>query len=158
MESKPVPTVCLIAFAAAGTVAVSTFLVAQQPVVNVWPVQGNVSMLVGAGPNVAVQVGKDGVLIVDAPQAVFVPPAMAAVRTLSEKPLRYIVNTSGDAEHRDGTPTLVGANGGRGTGGAPFAGLGFTRPSVVAHGNVLSRLNPSGGQLRAPAAALPTTT
>jgi len=35
------------------------------PTIEVWPVRDNVFMLVGAGGNTTVQVGSDGVLVVD---------------------------------------------------------------------------------------------
>jgi glyoxylase-like metal-dependent hydrolase (beta-lactamase superfamily II) len=129
---------------------------AQQPRLNVLPVQGSVSMLVGGGANVTLQTGKDGVLLVDTPPAALVPQALAEIRRLSDRPLRYIVNTSLDAEHIGGNAALVGPAAGRGTGGAPFGTIGFTRPAIVAQENVLNRL--SASQPPTPAAMLPTTT
>ena len=126
---------------------------------NVLPVQGNVYMLVGAGPNITVQIGKDGVLLVDTPPAALVPQVMVEIRKLSDKPIRHIVNTSLDAEHMGGNAALVGPAAARGSGGAPFGTLGFARPAILAHENVLNRLsNPPAGQPATPAAALPTTT
>ena len=52
-------------------------------------VQGNIYMLVGAGGNVTVQVGADGVLLVDTRFAPMAPKILAAVRKLSDKPIRY---------------------------------------------------------------------
>ena len=125
--------------------------------IDVLPVQGNVYMIGGGGPNVAAQVGRDGVLLVDAPQAGSAAAVIAAVRRLSDKAVRYVISTSADAEHRDGLPSFIPVTG-RGTGGAPFAALGLTRPAIVAHEKVLDRLNPPGRPPLAPAAALPTTT
>ncbi|PYS07115.1 MAG: hypothetical protein DMG17_31235, partial [Acidobacteria bacterium] len=50
-------------------------------------VQGNIYMLVGAGGNVTVQVGADGVLLVDTQFAPMAPKILAAVRKLSDKPI-----------------------------------------------------------------------
>src|SRR5690242_11595836 len=145
------------ALAVAGAVTVlSSFTAAQQPRLNVLPVQGSVSMLVGAGANVTLQIGKDGVLLVDTPPAALVPQALAEIRRLSDRPLRYIVNTSLDGEHIGGNAALVGPAAARGTGGAPFGTIGFTRPAIVAQENVLNRL--SASQPPTPAAMLPTTT
>jgi len=113
-------------------------------------------MLVGAGANLTLQIGKDGVLLVDSPAAALVPQVLAEIRKLSERPIRYLVNTSLDAEHVGGNATLVGPAAGRGTGGAPFGTIGLNRPAIVAHENVLNRL--SASQPPTPAAALPTTT
>jgi cyclase len=129
---------------------------AQQPRLTLLPVQGNVSMLVGAGANITLQTGKDGVLIVDTPSAPLVPQLLAEVRRVTDRPIRYLVNTSLDAEHIGGNAALIGPAAGRGTGGAPFGTIGFNRPAIVAHENVLNRL--SASQPPTPAAALPTTT
>jgi cyclase len=126
--------------------------------ISVLHVQGNVHLLVGAGPNITLQVGKDGVLLVDTPPSALVPQVMAEIRKLSDKPVRYIVNTSANPEHIAGNAALALPAGGRGTGGAPFASLGLARPAIVAHESVLNRLsNPPAGQPATPPAALPTT-
>ncbi|HZI78772.1 MAG TPA: MBL fold metallo-hydrolase [Vicinamibacterales bacterium] len=145
-----------IASALAVAAALAAVTAAQQPRLSVLPVQGSVSMLAGAGANVTLQIGKDGVLLVDTPPAALVPQVLAEIRRLSDRPIRYLVNTSLDAEHIGGNAALVGPAAGRGTGGAPFGTIGFTRPAIVAHENVLNRL--SASQPPTPAAALPTTT
>src|SRR3984885_11501962 len=53
---------------------------------HILPVQGNVYLLVGAGGNITVQVGSQGVLLVDTGLSQFSDKVIAAVRTLSEKP------------------------------------------------------------------------
>src|SRR6185295_6587897 len=60
--------------------------------VHVLPAQGNVYMLVGAGSNITVQVGSDGVLVVDAEFAPLSEKVLAAIRTLSKGPIRYLIN------------------------------------------------------------------
>ncbi len=151
--------VCVLATALGGTVLLGAQQgrPAAETVLHLMPVQGNVHMLVGAGANIAVQVGKDAVLLVDTPPPALVPQVVAEVRRLSDKPIRVIVNTSADAEHMGGNAAFVGPAGARGTGGAPFGTLGLTRPAIVAHVQVLSRLAsaPAGS---VPPAALPTTT
>src|SRR5215510_2028599 len=72
---------------------------AQKPAVAVLPVQGTVSMVTVSGTNVAVQIGKTGVLLVDAPPPDAVPAMMTEIRKLTDKPIRFIVNTNDDAEH-----------------------------------------------------------
>ncbi len=75
--------------------------------VHVLPVQGNVSMLVGAGGNITVQAGKDGVLIVDTSFAGMASKVSAAIKTISQKPLRYIINTHVHADHTGGNEALA---------------------------------------------------
>src|SRR5579863_1623307 len=74
--------------------------------IHVLPVQGNVYMLVGAGGNIAVQTGKDGVLLVDTKLAAQAGKTADAIRQLSDKPIRYIVNTSADPDHTGGNEAL----------------------------------------------------
>ena len=62
--------------------------------VETYHVQGNVYMLIGAGANVAVQTGADGVLVVDTGGAAKRAAVLAAIRRLSSGPIRWIVNTS----------------------------------------------------------------
>lgn len=132
----------------------------QAPVVAVLPVQGTVSMITVAGMNVTVQVGKNGVVLVDAPPAEAVQAVMTEVRKLTDKPVRYIVNTNADADHVGGNAALVSAVVGRDVRGAPMGsltGLGATlgRPAIIAHTNVLGRMSKMVPAL--PAASLPTT-
>src|SRR5207247_6131654 len=61
--------------------------------IHVLPVQGNVYMLVGAGGNITVQAGNQGVLLVDTQFAPLSDKVLGAIRQLSNKPIRYIVNT-----------------------------------------------------------------
>jgi len=61
--------------------------------IKTFHVQGNVYMLVGAGANIAVQIGDDGVLVVDTGTAQMKEKVLAAIRQLSTKPVRWIVNT-----------------------------------------------------------------
>ena len=128
------------------------------PPLNVVPVQGKVHLISGAGVNVTVHVGKYGVLLVDTPQAANVPRVMDEIRKLSNLPLRWVINTSSSPEYVAGNAALIAPFTGRSGGGAPFGFVGLTRPSVVAHENVLNRMaNPQGGTPASPD-ALPTTT
>lgn len=121
------------------------------PAVFATPVQGAITMVTAGGLNVAVQVGKNGVVLVDTPPEALVPQFLAEVRKLSDRPvLRYIINTS--QATTIGNAALVGPAGSR---GLPFAFVGLGRPSIIAHENVLNRM--SNAQPAVPGAALPTT-
>jgi glyoxylase-like metal-dependent hydrolase (beta-lactamase superfamily II) len=121
--------------------------------VHALPIRDTVFMLVGAGANSTVQIGRDGVLVVD-PQK-DAPGVLAAIRRLSDKPVRFIVNTTIDADHNAGNEAVAKS-------GQVLAG-GNTRPATVtgtggapifAHENLLNRLSESG----ASPASLPTDT
>ena len=66
----------LLLLAAAGVVSAQ----AQDSEVHVWPVQGNIYMIVGAGGNITVQTGKDGVLVVDTGLAANADKVLAAIK------------------------------------------------------------------------------
>jgi glyoxylase-like metal-dependent hydrolase (beta-lactamase superfamily II) len=57
---------------------------AQQPDVHVLPLRGNVYLLVGAGANITLSVGKEGVLLVDAGSAQMADKVVAAIAQLSK--------------------------------------------------------------------------
>ncbi|HET9219865.1 MAG TPA: hypothetical protein VFR18_22985 [Terriglobia bacterium] len=87
-------------------------------------VQGQVYLLAGAGGNIAAQVGADSVLLVDTGYEQMAPKVLAAVRKLSNKPLRTIINTTLMDSHTGGNGVLVKEgrqidNTGPGLGGRP---------------------------------------
>jgi glyoxylase-like metal-dependent hydrolase (beta-lactamase superfamily II) len=75
--------------------------------VHAIPVQGNVHMIVGAGANITVQAGRDGILMVDTGTAAMSEQVWAVVRTISERPLRYVVNTTEHADHAGGNAIIA---------------------------------------------------
>ncbi len=95
---------------------------------RILPVQGNVYMMVGAGGNITVQVGKDGVLLVDTQYAALAPKIMAAIRTLSAMPIRYIVDTHVHTDHTGGNGALAKLGG------------GGAMPRIIANDHVLNRM------------------
>src|SRR5579872_2576006 len=71
------------------------------------PVQGNVYLLMGAGGNVTVQVGSDGVLLVDTMFAPLAPRIAAEIKKLSPLPIRYIIDTHLHPDHVGGNEALA---------------------------------------------------
>ena len=112
---------------------------------KVLPVQGNIYMISGAGGNITLQVGKEGVLIVDTEFGPLVPKIDAEIRKLSKAPIRYIINTHVHADH-------VGGN-------EAFAKLIADDPvaplKIIAHENVLNRMSKPAGNQPTPDAGLP---
>jgi cyclase len=101
-------------------------------------VQRAVHMLVVNGMNIAVQVGDDGVLLVDAATADVASQVIAAIRTLSDKPIHTIINTHVHSDHTGGNVSLVKQR-----------GTGASQPvRVIAHQSVQERMTaaaPGGG-------------
>jgi cyclase len=145
-------------------------LAAQSPQVadfNAFPVQGNVSVLIGpeglggATPNITVQASADAVVLVDTGRGDANERALAAIRRISSRPVRFIINTHADVEHTGGNQGL--ARSGRPYGGRA-AGAGFlladqsAGATIIAHENVLTALSGARGGPAAPFAMLPTET
>lgn len=170
------------AVSALAIVAAVGLVVAQAPQaqgeVRLLPVQGNVSMIVGAGANITVQAGDDGILLVDTGLAALSEKVLDAIGPLSKKPLVYIINTSDQADH-------VGGNENIGRTGRPVSTVGQMRmlyrndwlrrlkdrnaaadPAVSAPGayiiafsTILERMSaPAGRAASAPEAAWPNDT
>ena len=146
--------VCLLALAPFGP------RLAADSEIHVIPVQGHVYMLAGAGANIAVQTGDDGVLLVDTGDAAMSDKVIAAVRTLSDKPIRYIIDTSVDADHSGGTPAVAKA-GSTIAGGNVLGDIGDSATrgaSVISFQSILDRMSAANGRDAAPQAAWPTDT
>lgn len=90
--------------------------------IKVTPVAGAVHMLEGAGGNIGVSVGDDGIVIIDDQYAPLAPKIKAALASISSAPVRFVVNTHYHGDH---------------TGGNEF--FGESAP-IVAHENVRKRL------------------
>jgi glyoxylase-like metal-dependent hydrolase (beta-lactamase superfamily II) len=71
--------------------------------------RSNFFMIAGAGGNVGVQVGEDGVVAVDAGTAERAPAVLAAIKRISARPIRYILTTSADPDHVGGNAVLARA-------------------------------------------------
>ena len=140
--------------AAAVTLALAPPVLRAQADLEVLPAQGQVSALVSAAGNAAVQLGPDGPLVVDTQAGPMSERVLAAIRTLSPRPIRHIVLTSGDDRSAGGAAALAKAGRFvRVIDSIDPRGLD-TRASIIAHLNVLNRM--AAGN--APSAAWPTDT
>jgi glyoxylase-like metal-dependent hydrolase (beta-lactamase superfamily II) len=112
------------------------------------PVQGfnntGIHRLAGAGGNIAVQAGDEGVVLVDTGSAGAARATLAAIRRITDKPIGYIINTHAHPDHVGGNEAIVTASGGQRTNaGGGAAGLFIQNQSgvfVVAHQNVVDRM------------------
>src|SRR5437667_8649131 len=111
-------------------------------------VAAGIYMLEGEGGNIGVSAGEDGVFLIDDQFAPLTPKIIAAVKTISDKPVRFLMNTHWHGDH-------VGGN----------ENLGKAGVVIIAHDNVYKRMSVGGAitalkqnYAPAPKAALPVIT
>jgi cyclase len=122
----------------------------------------NFFMIAGAGGNIGVQVGEDGVVVVDAGVAARADEVVAAIKKLTMRPIRYVIDTSADRDHVGGNETLSKAGqtlftapGSIGITGDFLGGVA----SILAAQKVLERMTaPTGQASPFPVGATPTET
>jgi glyoxylase-like metal-dependent hydrolase (beta-lactamase superfamily II) len=134
-----------MALAAAAVVAVS--LQGQAPVVRSLHVQGNIWMINAGVVNVAVQIGDQGVLLVDTGTETVADAILAEVRRLAgDKPIRYIVNTHAHRDHTGGNVKIASA--GKSIISGNFAGQAgpgaANAAKILAHEQTQTRMQTKG--------------
>ncbi len=70
-------------------------------------VTDNLYVIIGNGGNVAVMPTSEGVILVDDKFAQDAPEIVAKVKTISDKPIRYILNTHQHGDHTGGNQSLM---------------------------------------------------
>src|SRR5262245_22330846 len=70
--------------------------------IEVVKVRPNVYMLAGAGANIVAHVGWMGVVLVDSGSADMTDKVLAALEGISDQKIRFIINTTADADHVGG--------------------------------------------------------
>jgi cyclase len=89
-------------------------------------VAGSVYMLQGSGGNIGVSVGEDGIVIVDDQFAPLAPKIKAALKEITDKPVKFVLNTHFHGDHSGGN--------------AEFG----REATIIAHENVRKRLAQGG--------------
>ena len=110
----------------------------------------NFYMIAGGGANIGVQVGEDGVVVVDGGSAADASSIVAAIKKISPAPIRYIISTSADPDHVGGNETISKA-GETLLLGNPVIGRAGTSnesgpASILAVEQVLARMSGPAGQ------------
>jgi glyoxylase-like metal-dependent hydrolase (beta-lactamase superfamily II) len=90
--------------------------------IKVTRISGTVYMLEGSGGNIGASVGDDGIVIVDDQFAPLAPKIRKALQAISDKPLKFVLNTHFHGDHSGGN--------------VPFG----KEATIIAHENVRKRL------------------
>jgi glyoxylase-like metal-dependent hydrolase (beta-lactamase superfamily II) len=181
-RSISMKTLCVLAVAAA-LIALGPQVIARQQVagaarpqaadgrpqatdgLDVVQIRPNFYVIGGAGGNIVMQTGPEGVILVDSGSTENADKVLAAIRRVTDLPIRYIINTSMDPDHSGGNDRLARA-GLSILPGAVAAGAGLNddlvsnsgRASVLAHENVLTRMTAATGAQAIPFGLWPTKT
>src|SRR5262245_11667723 len=116
-------------------------------------IRPNVYMLVGAGSNVVVHLGWMGAVLVDSGSADMSDKVLAAIGRLTDKKIRFIINTTADGDHVGGNAALARAgrtlllfntNPNGNFGGSAFQ-TNNGAAGIMAHENVLNRMSATVG-------------
>ena len=92
--------------------------------IQVVPLRGNVSALLGSGGNIAVLTGPDGKIVVDSGYSSSQPQIAAALAGLGAQPLKTLINTHWHFDHTDGNAWMHSAG-----------------ATILAHSKTLDRLS-----------------
>ena len=112
----------LLALGGAGTLAAQGNLDTVQ--IRTLPVSRGIYMLQGSGGNIGLLVGNDAAFLVDDQYAPLSAKILAAVKAVTDKPVRFIVNTHWHGDHTGGNENLANAG-----------------VIIVAHDNVRTRMS-----------------
>lgn len=130
--------------------------------IDVVQVRQNFYMIAGAGGNIGVQIGSDGVVLVDTGTAEASDKVLAAIKKLTPLPTRYIINTGADADHVAGNANLAKVGQTIFTNAIGNANMANSMTnggaaSILAHDSILRRMSaPTGKKSEFPVEAWPT--
>lgn len=103
--------------------------------IKVHPVAGKIYMLEGAGGNIGVSAGEDGIVIIDDQYAPLAPKIKAALAGIVDAPVRFVINTHYHGDHTGGNEIF-----------------GESAP-IIAHTNVRKRMQQGTPAFKIPPAA-----
>src|SRR5580698_8313869 len=123
---------------------------------DVVQVRPNFYMIAGAGGNIAVQIGSDGVVLVNAGTEAASEKVLAALRKLTPLPIRYVIDTNAEADFVGGNGKLAKAGKTIFTNvlGNPALTEAMTNggaAAILAHDSILQRMSAPTGQAADPA-------
>jgi glyoxylase-like metal-dependent hydrolase (beta-lactamase superfamily II) len=115
---------------------------------DVVKVRPNFYMIAGAGGNIGVQIGSDGVVLANSGNAASSAEVLAAIKKLTDLPIRYIINS-------DAGPDFVGGNLALAKAGLAVMN-GHTGAEILAHESVLDKMSARDAKPSYPGDAWPT--
>jgi cyclase len=115
---------------------------------DVVKVRANFYMIAGAGGNIGVQIGSDGVILVNSGSGAATTEVLAAIKKLTDSQIRYIINTDAGADFVGGNAKLA------------KSGLnvlnGQTGAAILAHDSILNKMSARNAKPSYPGDAWPS--
>ncbi len=107
------------------TFSIALLTSAQQKEVNIitHKLTDHIYMLEGQGGNIGISIGDDGVFMIDSQFAPLTPKILDAIKALSTKPIKYLVNTHHHGDHTGGNKNIAAL-----------------QTPIIAHENVYKRI------------------
>jgi cyclase len=134
----------------------------QTPPIEILPVRGQVYLLASAAGNTVIQVGAQGVLVVDTMREQDSDQLLAAIRTVAgDKPIRHVINTHGHPDHAGGNLKIsqAGSRIVAGNFAQQLGQAGAGNSAILAHETVLHAMTATSGTAAPiPSGAWPTDT
>jgi cyclase len=121
-KSGALPALLLLAATAAPALAEGHHDRGPQDLFRLVPLRGGVYALYGRGGTVGFFVGEDAVAVVDSQFKDIAPGIITEIRKVTDKPIKYLLNTHHHVDHVGGNPSFV-----------PFS-------LIIAHDNVRKRM------------------
>ncbi len=115
---------------------------------DVVKVRPNFYMIAGGGGNIGVQIGSDGVVLANSGNAAASTEVLAAIKKLTDLPIRYIINS-------DAGPDFVGGNLALAKAGLAVMN-GHSGAEILAHQSVLDKMSARNANPSYPGDAWPT--
>ena len=128
---------------------------------DVVQVRPNFYMIAGAGGNIGVQIGSDGVVLASAGAEAATGQVLAAIKNLTKLPIRYVIDVNADADFVGGNEKLAKAGFTIFTNALGNAGVAGTMTnggsaSILAHQSILNRMSARDSKPSYPGDAWPT--
>jgi cyclase len=115
---------------------------------DVVKVRPNFYMIAGAGGNIGVEIGSDGVVLANSGNAASSAEVLAAIKKLTDLPIRYIINS-------DAGPDFVGGNLALAKAGLAVMN-GHNGAEILAHQSILTKMSARDAKPSYPGDAWPT--
>ncbi len=96
----------VLSFLALAFLALPTTAQNQEVEIKVNKLTDHVYMLVGRGGNIGLSVGEDGAFMIDDQYAPLTPKILEAIKTVTDKPVKFLVNTHWHGDHTGGNENM----------------------------------------------------